>query len=174
MFFLTAFGLNVFMTSTKLYKFFEKSLYSVHRNFTIAGYPRLEIRQEKHIKWSQHRGIGNCTRNSHRNASVILQVTESRHIVSKRTASPLKKKKSCRVDKEIRQRNWKSSDGKLLMPSLWEIASRQKRSNLKRRIKDWNKSFDAHVVVQPQSTMGPGLQERRLLTPNKFWNELVT
>lgn len=38
-----------------------------------------------------------------------------------------KKKKSCRVDKETRERNCKSSDGKLLMPSLWETASRQKK-----------------------------------------------
>lgn len=34
------------------------------------------------------------------------------------------KKKSCRVDKEIRERNWKCFDGKLLMFFFWEIVSR--------------------------------------------------
>lgn len=60
------------------------------------------------------------TQGSHtRKAAVILQVTEGKHMVSKKAISPCEeKKKSCRVDKETRERNWKCSDGKLLMSSL--------------------------------------------------------
>lgn len=71
---------------------------------------------------------GSHTRDGHRHDIVtLLQVMEAKHMVSKKAVSPCEKKnKSCRVDKEARERNCKSSDGKLLMPSLWETASRQK------------------------------------------------
>lgn len=131
----------------------------------------LGIRQEKQVKWSENANIGSHTRDCHQNASVILLwVTKAKHIVSEKTVSPCKKKKK---KLQSRQRNKRMK----LEVFRWQIINAFSLRNCKQAekgltwregSKTWNKSFDAQVALQPQSTVKSQMQLGRLLTPKKI------